>query len=412
MATPAEIQAKLEKLTRRQCQILSMVCHSMTYVEIGKKMGFGVKLIQAEMTTVYRIFELTDLERDDKRGILINEVCPIHEVMVKDPDKDCRDRVIEPEPPPPDPRILAMVIRDAEAGLIPLNRALVASGPRGVTVPTYPQPIETPPTTRPPISWLLVGCLGFLLLATLIVLFEAVTLFQQQARSISSLAPSESAFIESPAPQTVVVTETVLVTQVPVAVNTAPAPTSAATNLLEVTPSVTSIPPVIPLPTFTLLPLVLPFKDSFDRNIRPEWRVLSGHPLIVSNRLKAAGDGLDLEIGDNLRNYVVDFDFSGINEFAADPRLYCNIARTLRFSWSGWGSSWDVFQNDRWVNLSGAPGQPLTGHLHLLVAGNTYIAQVNGKNLPSISYGTQLSGPFGLTFPGGPSIANFSISAQ
>lgn len=127
MSKPMDIQGQLNKLTPRQCQILYWVCHDWGYAEIGKKVGLSESGVTKQMTRIYELFDLDYLDRNPRRARLYQTVCPVLLAQVIDPETDCSGEVIDPsEDADPDPKVLALVVRDAKEKNIPRDHSLVA----------------------------------------------------------------------------------------------------------------------------------------------------------------------------------------------------------------------------------------------------------------------------------------------
>jgi hypothetical protein len=151
--------------------------------------------------------------------------------------------------------------------------------------------------------------------------------------------------------------------------------------------------------------LALLFEDNFDQGIRPEWNILNGEVVAVDGRLVAAsGQEVTIEVGDDSwGDYVAEFDFS-----RGTAGMYLIVAKTFRYGF--WGANWDVYRNSQWATIAYGPPPPSSGRLRLTIEGNTYTVFVNGQEHQVINYGTSLKGPFGITFYGGQSIDNLTIT--
>jgi DNA-binding CsgD family transcriptional regulator len=268
MINAADIERKLRAITRRQCQILFFVFQGLDYIEIGQRLGFSDKTIQGDMSKLYKEFGLTGKGLQEKRKILNEEIRPVYERIVRDPAADCMARPLETAPVQADEKATAEVIRDAQRGLIPLQRSLVYVPPpdsrggraanearRGGGPGIVRQPVEiiapTPPPTQVIPPWLIGSVVVLGVLLCIAIALIAVLL---QGRS-PGLPPDQEAALETavalahqtPAiirqtvivPQTVVVPATVVVvaTAVPGIPITGPSPTDAVSN------EPTAIPP-------------------------------------------------------------------------------------------------------------------------------------------------------------------------
>lgn len=242
-----------DKLSARQCQILYWVCNDLQYPEISRKMNLSVSAIQAEMTKLYQIFDLDYLDRNKRRSKLYQTICPIFLDQVKDPGQ-CPDTLIE-VPTPPDPKVLALVVRDAQEQNIPRERDIAPHLPGEILAPRMKEP---PPRSPNALVYVLVGILGTLLvLAIAFIAFliwgggaEALNFLQKTPTQVVSERPVTVAGASAtPAPSAVV---TVLVPQpvtvvappaVATVIITQPAPTAITASPVIQTVVVTAPPP-------------------------------------------------------------------------------------------------------------------------------------------------------------------------
>lgn len=197
-----EITRRLLQLTQRQCQILYWVCHGKTFKEVGERIGgYGQDLVTKEMSVIYRLFDLTPLERREKRKFLEEVICPLHETLMANPGTDSTKRPPETVEPEPDPDIQLQVQADAAGGLIPLTPTppLIGIDP-GYVDPPPPPPngggkILLIPTSKSPrgpdLLWFLIGILSTLLVVALGVIIFLATRQPSPAATAVSFHSSE-----------------------------------------------------------------------------------------------------------------------------------------------------------------------------------------------------------------------------
>ncbi len=189
----------LGRLTGAECRVLYWLCKGLDPVQIAERMTCSESAVRSQLTGIYAKFELQKLPARNRFYLLDRVYCPLHEKLVKDPERDCRrtrkPRTKSPEtsgqgarqgdaeaPPstgdegadageesieepttPADPRILALVKQDEELGIIPLNRSIIVR-------PDYPWVLI--PKEKPKQPWL-----TYLLLVLVGVLIGAVLLY-------------------------------------------------------------------------------------------------------------------------------------------------------------------------------------------------------------------------------------------
>lgn len=248
----------LRRLTGAECTVLYWLCKGLSVPEIAKKLTVTESAVRGPVTSIYRKFGFGEFSYDTRKYLLHKVYCPIHQQMVKDPERDCRrtrkPRTESPkgsdqrahredaeQPPstgdegadageesteepttPPDPRILAIVKQDEEQGIIPLRRSIILRQQDLV-------PIELPGgeeqvNARPGLANLLPLLVAFLIGAVLIYAVmsgrsqqsggtgaapSAPQSTQQQqpsggARPSATAVPAAISSVQSPAPGSVI----------------------------------------------------------------------------------------------------------------------------------------------------------------------------------------------------------------
>jgi hypothetical protein len=161
-------------------------------------------------------------------------------------------------------------------------------------------------------------------------------------------------------------------------------------------------------------PLALPFVDSFDQGLRPEWRVINGQPLVSNGRLTSAVDELSLEIGNTtLTDYTLSFDVSGDEGCGTGywKNLELGFSPTLKMTYSdtdynGRLTWWTWYEND-WSMIDRQERLDC-GRFGIVVFGNTYQVRLNGTLVSELVFGPA-SGPLLVSIDESVYIDNLSI---
>jgi hypothetical protein len=189
-----------------------------------------------------------------------------------------------------------------------------------------------------------------------------------------------------------------------------PYPTQTPQPTYTPYPTFTSLPTYTPIRSTPTLSLILPFQDSFDGNVRPEWQILNGELILQDGWLGAARDSVILGIGDDtLTNFTLDFDYKnlrGVNE------ILVTFDRTVRLVVGQDGSGWQAFRDGDWTNFSLFGGVGVSGHLTINVSENLYRAFRDQDLIQEITYGTPVGGPIMITIVADRYIDNFSMTSQ
>ncbi len=246
-----------------------------------------------------------------------------------------------------------------------------------------------------------IGCLGLVgVLATVVTLFVALrspSIVIQLIEQVSNLPTATPIVVE-------VTSEgrTELPTSYP---TDTPYPTN--TSYPTYTP--------VPEPTNTLSPsstptlsLILPFRDTFDSSLRPEWKILSGEPVIQNGKLSPiSGGNLILQIGDDsLSNYTISLQYDA---YLNVPRVIFTIAGKIRFECNFWGSVLKVQKDNQWQDIASGSGCKGNGQMGISIKGNEYRAFDNQNQILQVIYGSQVNGPLILEL-GGSTIDNVEIT--
>lgn len=179
-------------------------------------------------------------------------------------------------------------------------------------------------------------------------------------------------------------------------------------NSQEVQPvSPTSVPPPTAEPVQSTQPapeiqdfnpsLSLPFSDNFDNGLNPEWRVMSGSPVVVGGKLQTLEE-LTIEIGNNnLTSYQLDFDCCG----GSSGQTTVTIGRKLRFWFNDCGvncgyGGWEGYSNDTWQKLERFDLMGTPGHFTIIVSGSTCQLYAKTGLVSEITF-IALNGPVSIT---------------
>ena len=195
-------------------------------------------------------------------------------------------------------------------------------------------------------------------------------------------------------------------TEVPIQAPTyTPYPTNTPYPTYTPYPTPTRVLPPSPTPT---LSLILPFQDSFDGKIFPDWKILSGDTLIQDGWLSASRDSVVLGLGDDsLTDFTLDFDYKNLR---GTFELLVTFDQKVRMATGQDGSVWQALNDNNWNNISNFGGVGVSGHLTINVAGNTYKVLRNQDPVQEITYGDPVGGPIMITIVADRFIDNFSLS--
>ena len=117
----------LQRLTTSECQVLYWICQGLPCKAIAQKLVIAERTVYFHLANIYEKLEIQHLSRSQRRLILGQLYCPILREQVADPEHDClRRRQPDKEPPTEPPEeTLAIVKKDEELGIIPIQRALM-----------------------------------------------------------------------------------------------------------------------------------------------------------------------------------------------------------------------------------------------------------------------------------------------
>jgi len=382
---------QLAKLSERQREVLRLVCEGLDYETIGKRLFIGVSTVKTHMQQVYFRLDVKQFDPRERLRILFEKYCPALKAGLP--------------PPPEEPERLELVPIEVQEMVEEDGRALAlrrqALPPAPIVGEIVEGEWEEPKREPRQFQWgsFLAGVLlGGLLTAGIIFGLRGLpgegepqteTPLATVAGPVTEVAAVVTGTPDPNLPTITPVMQTVVVTQ-------------------EVTVFVTATPlPETATPTLTATPsLALPFQDNFDQGLSPQWRVVSGVPVVSNGQLGSAGDSLLLEIGDSsLGNYTVSFDF----DFPVFPTIAGKVMFNLA---SGCACSrLEVFQDNDWVTIAETYQLPADGNLRIVVASGKYSIFIDGGLQLEAIYGSTLFGPFSLRIDKNGTVDNFSMTS-
>lgn len=384
MASPSEIEQQLSNLTERQCKILYWLCQGKQRAWIAKKTANSEATVKNEIKKIYENFNLDYLEGRELEAALFGEICPIYRRAISD-EEDCMKR----SNVPPKKGLGKYIgeegtVQGSSSEEISKSDFQDTEEPMSSSNPPQKEPREQ---TQPPSGIVRAPArssrLPWLLVAVLLILLAIAAFLILNPRQPDQAAQAPAA------------------TNVPTA--TAFFPTSAPTRIVTNPPG----------PTHTTVAQADLFSDDFVNGPRAEWNVTGGQPITVDGRVTAAVNELTMQVGENLTQYTVEFDYDPVgNSLCCDTRhIYLLVANKLKYGFSGYDSFWQELQQDKWVGIDPAGGLPTSGHFMLKVDPPRYTVFVDKKKIREIIYGTPLSGPIAISLQKGTYIDNFSLNS-
>ena len=385
------LAAKLKKLSKRECEILWLVCDGYSYKEISEKIYLSVPTIKAYMGRVYVKLNLDILTRSERVKIIHGTVCQL--LYNYEPRLGLPEPVIlEPVPP----RVAAMVDEDELA----------------ITtfVPAPTDIIDITPKKRDkhPFKWAIgaVSLLGLGAIAVAAVIFYSLMLNRNQTQmgleltkaviQLTQVAMAQENQIQpavvqpTGAPQVIVITATQAPEQpTAIPVTAAPAPTSAPTA-----------PPAPTIP--------LPFSDNFDNGPSPLWKVISGKWITVNGRYTIMNnDGWSLVALDDptWKNYHIRVNVNIPHQMAMAQGEIGVFVRINQQPFLGFSDNsisdvyWGTISQEFWLDPIGGNKRfsiDSNSNWDIEVNGNTFIGRVNGQEVQRISMSGYESGGIAL----------------
>ena len=361
----------LQTLSDRQKEVLRRRCANESHPEIARAMGWKNK--SASKGTWHEVFiklKIANLDPQVQARIIKEDFCRFFGpgVLVDYAGPTRREWPPAPEPPPLPPEGRALV-EAVDRHLDILNRGVKPrEKPGGLTIWAPPVIVVPDPITRRR----RVGVALWLWLLTLAACLVGPWLVWRFGRRVvTELVPVIQTQIVS-VPQTQIVDRVV-----------------TATPENDPVPTATPQPAETPVP---LSPVALPFEDTFDTWIRPEWVMVGAPdaPVIIAGRLYTER-GLTLIYGNaSMRDYQVHFDYrQNANVGGSMFRLYLgpNILLDTDCSWKKRPN-----EDADWDRVTGFTCFPITPrwdpatdpahHIHLIVSGRNYKAYVDGNPEP------------------------------
>lgn len=364
--TPDDIENGLRQLTDRQRRILAARCKGKTNKEIALELNLAEGSIKLEMSAIYQTLGMDDPSNPKKqeRDLLL-QVCPVYERVYVSKAGGANT-------------VGGSSSGNKSGGGNDENPTKPANEPNNQPQPEPKIPSSVVPAPPRPsrLPWLVSIILLVLLAGATYLLLNRPTSSGPQPPEVATATVPQASPIFPTRPATVGPTVGV----------TAPRPSATETNLII---------------------------DNFDNGLRPEWNVINGQEIIVSGRVTAAVRDLTLEIGENLTNYTVEFDYdsvSGSNCCGDYRHISVALGNKLNYSFSGYDSDWQELQRDKWVDIDPAGGLPTSGHFMLKVDPPRYTVFVDKKKVRDIIYRSPLSGPISISLQKSTYIDNFSLT--
>lgn len=375
---PDEDFKKLAKLSKREREVLWLVCEGTSYEEISKKLYISIPTVKANMGRVYVKLGIDQMNKAERIKAIHQIFCPLMKSVELPPEA--------PEPPAPEPvpaHIIQMVDED-ERSIVPFR-----SNPNDIIV------IQTPPT-RPPrrFPWLLL--VGLILILGTIIIFIVFSMNREPSQLATELTKAVAQLTQAAA-----VPPTIKATQEPVQ-PTIP-PVKQPTAIVPATqPPAPTNPPASPVPTLPPAPsIVLPFSDNFDAGPKSQWKIFSGNWIALNGKYTTAenDNGWSLSALDDptWKNYRIQVNVNIPHMGAASQGKLGVIVRISSGQSQYFGFTIDGLSRGSWSNVNvGDPyAGPIAGYgnfkvpdqflLDIEVRGNQFIARVNGQEIQKLS---------------------------
>jgi len=381
---------KLTKLSKREREVLWLVCGGHSYDEISEKLYITVPTVKANMGRVYVKLGLDQMTRAERTKAIHQIYCPLMREVELPPEAP------EPTTPEPVPERVAEMVNEDERSIIPYQPA------RAEIIKIRTRPIK-PPHPRPP-WWMLI--VGLILGIGLIAFFVN----RQQSQLAVELTKAVAQLTQAAAPN---LEETVATPMAQAPEQPTAAPTIQPTLIADTVtvPQEPTTLPASPVPTEPPAPSIeLPFSDIFDNGPNPQWKVLSGDWIIVNGRnsisnadLKWAFSVLD---DPSWANYQIK-----VNVVRSHPGAFAEGEEAIIVRYLSSESKYLVFylntlEKAGWAFYNGKDFTFIAGNgtvdvsspynLEIDAVGNEFIAKINGMETQRISISGYENGGVGL----------------
>jgi DNA-binding CsgD family transcriptional regulator len=350
-----EARSKLQKLTARQREVLSLFCQGKPYKDISEDLFVKEKTVRAHMWEIRSKLGLDSLENPaERRKVLFEVFCPL---------------LKEDLPPPPDEaEALPPLTPDQDRAVDEDNNALVVVEPTRIGPPPFEE------RRNRAFIWIAV----FVLVGVVLGIggtFFVMNLRQGESTATLALSPTENQGLA------------LLATGV-----------DPPTETLAPVPTVTVAPSSTPQPTATLMSL--PFSDNFENGPRSEWQFF-GNWLVTDGRLTVIYDPEGeyqtavLPIA-GWTNYRVKVDIYIPHQFSANTGETAIFVRLDSVNSKYIGFYSDYFGDAGWAYYpsnrtdpeylgTGKSDFPQSAKIELVVTGNQYTAYLGGTQATQVT---------------------------
>lgn len=419
----------LERLSRRERQILGMICDGMTYGMVAEQLVISRNTVKITMHNVYKKTGLIRVKEIDARvrilwavfcpglkGLPVNPVpvtlqpegflenikeLPQEDELPAEAQVENVQEIVQEEESPAiaqvddpvdeiieeDMRALALYMGLQKRGSTEIVPTPIFGG--GGIIIDGKKPIRIGLT---PLLLIIAGLIGVAVYLTTLFIKPVLVPFVQTQIVQVSLTPAASS--------------TALVVVV-----TATPPPATPTPIPSRTPAFTSTPAPTNTPVPTPTPSIkLPFADNFSGGISPSWKVEDGQPIISGGNLNPANGSVTLSIGDEtLDNYTVEFDY--YMPFSGPDYMFVWFGKSMKLGVSPGQFDWLAIQDGKWKNLLpvGSPGRQ-RDHLKIRVSKHVYNVTVGTNFIPEFVYDSgAANGPVMITVISPSYISNFKL---
>lgn len=275
----------IRKLPPRQKEVLILVCQGMKYKEIAAKMGITENSVKSHMGKIYQAFEIDWIESQERRKVLFQRICYyVHELELKPEVVEEREET-EPESEPPPERVRRIVEDDEKALIVREPKPMAAIGDKR----------KGGGCSRVVIG-IVVGFVALFGVGYALLQADIIQVGWNQDGEISpeeegETSPTNGVDLETPFPTDLMLEEA----------------TQTESDPAEPSPHPTITPETGP-PSITIS---MPYSDTFDLRMKPEWDPLVGSWRVVDGHLTADNfdDWARILTGDpGWQNYSIDVD--------------------------------------------------------------------------------------------------------
>jgi DNA-binding CsgD family transcriptional regulator len=376
-----EDKQKLAKLSKREREVLWLVCEGNSYEEISKKLFISIPTVKANMGRVYVKLglDLDQMTRAERLKAIHQTFCSLMREIELPPEPP------EPTKPEPVPENVAEMVNEDERSIIPYQP------PQVKIIDIKPLPRKTPPPRRTWRTLILGLILGAGFIVCLAIIYFVFIMNRQQPRTAFEQPTA------APTNQPIIIANTVAVPQRPTSlpVSSQP-PTTLPASLVPTQPPVPSI--------------ALPFSDNFDSGSNPLWKVLSGDWITVNGRYSVSNAdynwGFSVLDDPSWTNYQIKVNVlkshpgsAAEGEEAIIVRYLSSESQYLVFYLNTLDKAgWAIYDGKEFKFIAGygASHVPTSYNLEIDANGNEFVAKINGMEAQRISMSGYEKGGVGL----------------